>query len=46
VQQYLHESGVAADRITFKGYGETQPVAANDSDENRQKNRRIEWRIL
>ncbi|MCE7070729.1 OmpA family protein [Dyadobacter sp. CY327] len=46
VQQYLQQSGVVADRITFKGYGETQPVAANDSQENRQKNRRIEWRIL
>ncbi|MCE7066158.1 OmpA family protein [Dyadobacter sp. CY326] len=46
VQEYLHESGVVAERITSKGYGETHPVAPNDSQENRQKNRRIEWRIL
>ena len=46
VQQYLQQSGIHAERITFKGYGETQPVAANDSQENRQKNRRIEWMIL
>ncbi|TLV04024.1 flagellar motor protein MotB [Dyadobacter luticola] len=46
VQQYLHKSGIAADRISSKGYGETKPVAANDSETNRQKNRRIEWRIL
>lgn len=46
VQYYLQQSGIAADRILAKGYGETQPVAPNNSDENRQHNRRIEWRIL
>ena len=46
VQYYLQQSGIAADRILAKGYGETKPMAPNDSDENRQKNRRIEWRIL
>ncbi|GGB87833.1 cell envelope biogenesis protein OmpA [Dyadobacter sediminis] len=45
VQQYLQQSGIAAERILAKGYGETKPVAPNDSQENRQKNRRIEWRI-
>ncbi|MCE6991472.1 OmpA family protein [Dyadobacter sp. CY323] len=46
VQEYLHKSGIAPERITFTGYGETRPVAANDSELSRQKNRRIEWRIL
>ncbi|MNL75232.1 Photosystem I chlorophyll a apoprotein A2 [compost metagenome] len=46
VQYYLQQAGIAADRILAKGYGETKPMAPNDSDENRQKNRRIEWRIL
>lgn len=46
VQYYLQQSGIAAERILAKGYGETSPVAPNDSDKNRQKNRRIEWRIL
>lgn len=46
VQYYLQQSGIATDRILAKGYGETKPVAPNDSDENRQKNRRIEWRVL
>lgn len=45
VQHYLQQSGIAADRILAKGYGETKPVTPNDSQENRQKNRRIEWRI-
>ncbi|MCF0068848.1 OmpA family protein [Dyadobacter sp. CY261] len=46
VQYYLQQSGIAADRILAKGYGETKPMTPNDSDEDRQKNRRIEWRIL
>jgi outer membrane protein OmpA-like peptidoglycan-associated protein len=46
VQEYLKESGITADRIFSIGYGESKPVALNDSDINRQKNRRIEWRIL
>jgi outer membrane protein OmpA-like peptidoglycan-associated protein len=46
VQQYLHKSGIAQERILSKGYGETRPVTSNDSESNRQKNRRIEWRVL
>ncbi len=46
VQEYLKKSGITADRISSLGYGESKPVALNDSDTNRQKNRRIEWRIL
>ncbi|NIJ54999.1 OmpA family protein [Dyadobacter arcticus] len=46
VQQYLHKSGIGDERIVAKGYGETKPVAPNDSELSRQKNRRIEWRIL
>lgn len=30
----------------IKGYGDSQPVATNDSDENRQKNRRVELLVL
>ena len=46
VMNYLQQSGIEATRLTAKGYGETRPVAKNDSEENRQKNRRIEWRVL
>jgi hypothetical protein len=34
--------GVAAARITTRGYGRQQPIAGNDTDEGRAKNRRVE----
>jgi OOP family OmpA-OmpF porin len=42
VRDYLISKGIAADRLTAKGYGEAQPVADNGSDEGRAKNRRVE----
>jgi len=39
---YLISKGIESGRITAVGYGEERPVAPNDNDENRQKNRRIE----
>jgi outer membrane protein OmpA-like peptidoglycan-associated protein len=46
VYDYLTTHGVKADRLRFRGYGETKPLVANDTDEHRQQNRRIEFRIL
>lgn len=46
VYQYLLGNGVQADRLVYRGYGETQPIAANDNDENRSKNRRTEFKIV
>ena len=45
VMDYLIAKGVKADRMTSKGYGETQPLVPNDSDENRSKNRRVQFKI-
>jgi len=46
VYNYLSEHGVKASRLRYKGYGETRPLVANDSDMHRQQNRRIEFRLL
>jgi outer membrane protein OmpA-like peptidoglycan-associated protein len=42
VMAWLTQHGVAAGRMTAKGYGKTRPVADNNSDEGRAKNRRVE----
>lgn len=42
VRNFLISRGVAADRLTAKGYGESQPVADNATEEGRFKNRRVE----
>ncbi|MCG8310979.1 MAG: OmpA family protein [Cytophagales bacterium] len=46
VREYLIRKGVSADKIAAVGYGETMPVASNDTDEGRQLNRRVEFTIL
>jgi len=42
VRAYLIKQGVAADRLTAKGYGESRPVADNKTAAGRYKNRRVE----
>jgi len=46
VKQYLVKKGIKADRIQIKGYGESMPIANNDTDEGRQKNRRTEVKVI
>ena len=46
VYDYLVGKGIAADRLTYKGYGETQPVATNETEEGRGENRRTEIKVL
>jgi OOP family OmpA-OmpF porin len=43
VVEYLARAGLPASRFTPVGYGSTQPVATNDSDEGKAQNRRIEF---
>ena len=46
VMEYILSKGIATNRIISHGYGETVPVAENDTPENRQLNRRVEFKIL
>ncbi len=42
VYEYLVNHGVSADRMTWKGYGEMQPIANNATEEGKARNRRTE----
>ena len=47
IVNYLAEQGIATGRLTAQGYGETDPLASNDDeDEGRELNRRVEMRVL
>ena len=45
VKEYLVSKGIADDRMTTMGYGESVPVADNASDEGRELNRRVELKV-
>ncbi|MBE2206542.1 MAG: OmpA family protein [Saprospiraceae bacterium] len=42
VFEYLTQQGIDAERLSYKGYGKTRPVATNASEEGRRQNRRVE----
>jgi outer membrane protein OmpA-like peptidoglycan-associated protein len=46
VCSFLHQKGVPKERLSFKGFGESSPVAPNDTPEGRRQNRRTEFVIL
>ncbi len=46
VYQYLVAYGIGAERLSFKGYGQTQPISSNDTEDGRSKNRRTEFKIV
>jgi len=45
VRDYLVGYGISADRLQAAGYGESRPVASNDTDSGRELNRRVEFKI-
>jgi outer membrane protein OmpA-like peptidoglycan-associated protein len=46
VRDYLIKHGIDAKRVIAKGYGDTKPIASNDTEEGRKRNRRTEIVIL
>ena len=46
VVKYLTKKGITENRLTAIGMGEENPVATNDTDAGRQKNRRVEFVIM
>ncbi|HVN83988.1 MAG TPA: OmpA family protein [Candidatus Binatia bacterium] len=45
VRDYLAGHGIDKSRMTTEGFGESRPVATNDTDEGRAQNRRVELRV-
>lgn len=46
VARYLVKAGISAQRIHTIGYGKRRPLVPNDSEENRERNRRVEFKVL
>lgn len=46
VYDYLITHGINADRLKYKGFGESQPIADNDTKDGRQQNRRTEFQVF
>ncbi|MEI6854382.1 MAG: OmpA family protein, partial [Bacteroidota bacterium] len=46
VMDYFVRKGINPTRLTYKGYGSTQPIAPNTTDEGRAKNRRVEMKVI
>lgn len=45
-RNYLIKKGIAENRVVAKGYGDTQPIASNNTEEGKRKNRRTEVRVI
>jgi len=46
VVDYLVEKGISKTRLSYKGYAYLQPIASNDTEEGRQQNRRVEFKVI
>ena len=46
VKKALVKRGIDAKRLTAKGYGQDKPIASNDTEEGRTKNRRVQFTIV
>ena len=46
VVDYLILKNISKERLTFKGFGKSQPINPNGTEESRQQNRRVEFEII
>ncbi|NLE89239.1 MAG: OmpA family protein [Myxococcales bacterium] len=46
VRAYLVSQGISEEMLTAKGFGSDNPIASNDTEEGREKNRRVEFNIV
>jgi outer membrane protein OmpA-like peptidoglycan-associated protein len=46
VMDYLIKKGITKERLLFKGYGESEPIASNNTEDGKQLNRRVEIKII
>jgi outer membrane protein OmpA-like peptidoglycan-associated protein len=46
VYNFLISNGLSAKRLSTKGYGSDHPIADNNTEDGRQKNRRIEFKLI
>ena len=45
VVEWLVDAGIAPERLTAAGFGDTRPIAPNETADGRAQNRRIEFRL-
>jgi outer membrane protein OmpA-like peptidoglycan-associated protein/opacity protein-like surface antigen len=45
VKNYLTDAGISSSRITAVGYGESRPIASNDTSDGQNRNRRVELKV-
>ena len=45
VFNYILQKGIAKERLTSKGFGDTQPISTNETEEGRAENRRTAFKV-
>jgi outer membrane protein OmpA-like peptidoglycan-associated protein len=46
VRKYFTDKGIAPEALVAKGFGETKPIAPNETEDGKEKNRRVEFNVI